>query len=504
MLRTLKTIIIFLILIYFPTPLHSQDKANAKALDKMIIEGIKDWHIPGLTTVVVKDQKVVFKKTYGVKNLENKAPIDDYTLFNMGSTTKAIVCMALGVLVDQGKLAWTDKVRKHLSSFQLSDSYITEEARIQDLLTHNLGIAEADLLWTLDSVSTKNTISRFKYAQKIYPLRGGYEYNNLMYAVAGEVIGSVSGMHWTEFVKQYLLDPLEMNHTKTKASEIFDTGNYVTPYLNDIEDGIVEVKYNLSDQIGAAGMIWSCANDIQNYLQFLTNDGVFKGNRILEEETFNYLFKPHTLIPNAGFYPTQNLTNPKWISYGLGWFQHDYRGEKIDFHTGSIEGLIAIAGIIHDKNTAVYVFGNMDHAELRHAILYQAFDLFVFNDRTLNWHHEIFSLYEKYRNEAIQANKKRKEARVLNTKTTLELKNYAGEYKNEMLGTIQISIVDNKLKLNCNNFLKLTASHWHFDSFLSEENNRFKMKLLFNFHLNPKGRIEELLFMGNKFRKVTH
>ena len=89
---------------------------------------------------------------------------------------------------------------------------------------------------------------------------------------------------------------------------------------------------------------------------------------------------------------TQKLTNPKWISYGLGWFQHDYRGEKIDFHTGSIEGLIAIAGIIHDKNTAVYVFGNMDHAELRHAILYQAFDLFVFNDRTLNWHHEIFSL----------------------------------------------------------------------------------------------------------------
>ena len=90
----------------------------------------------------------------------------------MGSTTKAIVWMALGVLVDQGKLAWTDKVRKHLSSFQLSDSYITEEARIQDLLTYNLSIAEANLLWTLDSVSTKNTISRFKYAQKIYPLRG--------------------------------------------------------------------------------------------------------------------------------------------------------------------------------------------------------------------------------------------------------------------------------------------------------------------------------------------
>tara|TARA_B110000046_G_C12932577_1_gene372117 strand:- start:542 stop:814 length:273 start_codon:yes stop_codon:yes gene_type:complete len=87
----------------------------------------------------------------------------------MGSTTKAVICMALGVLVDQGKLNWNDKVRKHLPYFQLSDSYITEEARIKDLLTHNLGIAEADLLWIIDSVSTKNTISRFKHAQKVYP-----------------------------------------------------------------------------------------------------------------------------------------------------------------------------------------------------------------------------------------------------------------------------------------------------------------------------------------------
>ena len=143
----------------------------------------------------------------------------------MGSTTKAIISMALGILVDQGKLEWGDKVRKHLPSFQLSDSYITEDARIQDLLTHNLGISEADLLWTIDSVSTKETISRFRHAKKIYPLRGGYDYNNLMYAIAGEVIESVSGEHWTTFVNKNILEPLEMTNTKTRASEIFDGDN---------------------------------------------------------------------------------------------------------------------------------------------------------------------------------------------------------------------------------------------------------------------------------------
>jgi len=355
----------------------------------------------------------------------------------------------------------------------------------------------------INSVSTKNTISRFKHAKKIYPLRGGYEYNNLMYAVSGEVIGSVSGVHWTKFVEKNILDPLEMNNTKTKASEIFDGGNYVTPYLDDIEKGIIEVNYNLSDQIGAAGMIWSCVNDIQNYLQFLTNDGVYKAKRILKKETFNYLFNPHIMIPPESFYPTQKLTKPNWISYGLGWFQHDYRGEKIDFHTGSIEGLIAIAGIIHDKNIAVYVFGNMDHAELRHAIMYKAFDLFAFDNNSFNWHKEVFSLYEDYRDDMIKTNNRQNEARVLNTKTTLNIKKYAGDYKNKMLGNIEVKVINGQLELNCNNFLNLTASHWHFDSFLSEKNNRYKMKTLFNFNIDQEGKIKELIFMGNKFTKAS-
>ncbi len=250
-------------------------------------------------------------------------------------------------------------------------------------------------------------------------------------------------------------------------------------------------------------MIWSCVNDIQKYLQFLTNDGVFNSKRILKKETFDYLFKPHALIPNSDFYPTQKLTKPNWISYGLGWFQHDYRGEKIDFHTGSIEGLVAIAGILHDKNIAVYVFANLDHAELRHAILYKAFDLFAFDDNTFNWHKEVFTLYEGFRSEAIQANRNQIEARVLNTKTTLKLEKYQGDYKNEMLGNINVKVVNNELELNCNDFLNLTASHWHYDSFLSEKNNRFKMKILFNFQINQLGNIEELVFLGNKFTKIS-
>jgi len=188
----------------------SQAQSSTQRLDAMIRQGMDDWHIPGLAAVVVSGGEIAFSRVYGVRDVETRSPVDPQTLFNMGSTTKAVVCMALGILVDQGKLSWNDKVRDHLPEFRLSDPYITEEARVQDLLTHNLGIAQADLLWVLDSVSTGETLRRFALAKKAYPVRGGYQYNNLMYAAAGEVIQAVSGKHWTEFVREELFEPLEM------------------------------------------------------------------------------------------------------------------------------------------------------------------------------------------------------------------------------------------------------------------------------------------------------
>ena len=103
----------------------------------------------------------------------------------------------------------------------------------------------------------------------------------------------------------------------------------------------------------------------------------------------------------------------------------------------------------------------------------------------------------------IKTNNRQNEARVLNTKTTLNIKKYAGDYKNKMLGNIEVKVINGQLELNCNNFLNLTASHWHFDSFLSEKNNRYKMKTLFNFNIDQEGKIKELIFMGNKFTKAS-
>ncbi len=487
--------------LFFIMGITAQQEANNKKLDTMIVQGIEDWKVPGLAAIVVKDGQVVFQKTYGVKNLKTKEPVDENTLFNMASTTKAIVAIAMGMLVDDGKLNWDDKVVDHLPYFKLADAYITADARVKDLFTHNLGIGNADALWTIDSVSTRETIRRFRYADKAYPLRGGFIYQNIMYAVAGEVIAAVSGKPWNQFVKERIFDPLGMTRTQALAKDIFKAGNYVTPYFDDPDDGMVEVDYGFSDQIGPAGMICSTPHDIANYLTLLVNNGIYKSDTLVKPKTFKALFEPHSFLGESGIYPTNALTKPNWNTYGLGWFQQDYKGYKLDFHTGSLFGLVAIAGVMHDKNMAVYVFANLDHAELRHAILYKAIDLFAFNDDSRKWHDEVFKLYEGFKKENLETSKKKIAERVKNTKPRLPLSKYEGAYTNELLGMATVSIQNNTLRINFNDFISYDLEHWHYDTFMTNKDARFRQKLELLFDLDTDGNIDKFDFMGEVFTK---
>ncbi len=497
-----KTLLFFSFTLLLAIGMAAQQKSSNKKLDAMIVQGMKDWKVPGLAAIVVKDGEVIFQETYGVKNLETKEPVDENTLFNMASTTKAIVAIAMGMLVDDGKLKWDDKVVDHLPYFKLSTPYITADARVKDLFTHNLGIGNADALWTIDSVSTGETIRRFQFAKKTYPLRGGFTYQNIMYAVAGEVIAEVSGKPWNEFVKERIFNPLGMTRTQAIAGHIFEVGNYVTPYSDDPEDGMVEVDYGFSDQIGPAGMICSTAHDISKYLTFLVNDGVYKTDTLVKPKTFKKLFEPHSFLGLTGTYPTNALTKPNWNTYGLGWFQQDYKGHKLDFHTGSLFGLVAIAGVMHDKNMAVYVFANLDHAELRHAIMYKAIDLYAFDDNSRDWHLEVFKLYQGFKKENLEKSKKKAANRVKNTKTSLPLEAYQGRYTNEMLGSAKVSMQNDKLRINFNEFITYDARHWHYDTFITNKDPRFREKLVVRFELNNDGEISQFDFMGEVFTKT--
>ena len=491
---------VFFLFLLFSINLFSQSKINI--LDDFILEGKEMWKIPGISVVVVKNDSTLYKKTFGKKNFFDDELVDSETIFSMASTTKAFISMSLGILVDRDSISWDDRVVDIVPSFKLSDPYITKDARIKDLLTHNLGIGNEDRLWTTDSTSVEEMLLKFSKSPRKYPLRGGYTYQNIMYVVAGQVISKVSGISWQSFVKTNILDKVGLSCTLTWSKDIFEYGNYTFPHQIDYEEGIVHVPFTISDQIGAAGMMWSCSDDMEKYLKFLLNETQLLDERILDNKTFNYLFKPQIIVGDS-FYPTAKLTNPKWKTYGLGWYQHDYRGEKIDFHTGSLQGLVAIIGLIRDKNIGVQVFANLDHAELRHAIMYKVMDLFVFSDDSRDWNREVYDLYnemdKKYKKSYLDKFILRDE----NSKMTLKLLDYAGTYENDMYGRIIVSVKDEKMTLDVNNGIKFfDLKWWEKDVFITDKDEKWREKLFVKFNLNNNS-VRDLTIYNAKFKKVN-
>ena len=488
--------------LFFLFSINSFSQSNISILDEFILEGKEMWKIPGVSVVVVKNDSTLYKKTFGKKNYFKDEKVDTKTIFSMASTTKALVSMSLGILVDRDSLSWDDKVIDVLPSFKLSDEYITKDARVKDLLTHNLGIGNEDKLWTTDSTSIEEMLLKFSRSPKTYPLRGGYKYQNIMYVIAGEVIKNVSGESWQDFMKINILDKIGLEGTKTWSKDIFNYGNYTYPHQIDYDEGIVNVPFTISDQIGAAGMMWSCADDMEKYLHFLLNKTQILGENILKEETFNYLFKPHIIVGDS-FYPTAELTNPDWKTYGLGWYQHDYRGEKIDFHTGSLQGLVAIIGLIRDKNIGIHVFANLDHAELRHAIMYKVMDLFLFNDDSRDWNKEVFDLYYemdlKYKDSYLNKFKDRD----TNSKMSLRLEDYEGEYISDMYGRIIIKKDDEKMTLDINNGIKVfDLDWWEYDIFITDKDEKWREKLFVNFNIEDN-KVYSLKIYNEEFKKVN-
>ena len=505
----MKKILIFYLLIVNLVG-YSQD--NRQIIDDFAIKGKELWQIPGMSLVVVENDSTIFKSTYGVKNYFTKEEVDDKTIFSMASTTKAFIGMGLGILVDRDSIGWNDKVVDHLPKFKLSDPYISNDARVKDLLTHNLGIGNEDRLWTTDSTSIDELLLNFSKSERKYSLRGGYTYQNIMYVVAGRLIEKVSGQSWQDFIEHNILKPIGLECTLTWSKDIFEYGNHTYPHMIDYEEGIVNVPFTISDQIGAAGMMWSCLDDMEKYLYFLLNNSEVDGKRILSEKTFNYIFEPQIII-GSSFYPTSKLTKPNWRTYGLGWFQHDYRGLKIDMHTGSLQGLVAIIAMVRDKNIGLQVFANMDGAELRHALVYKIFDLLLFDDNSRDWNSEVFELYnersERYKKSYFESFENRDKSKKL----SYELEDFVGKFSNDMYGDIHVTLLQrdvkkskNKYYLNLevnNNIKNFDLEWWEGNTFLTDKDEKWLEKLFVDF-IEEDDSIKSLKIYNVEFDKVIN
>ena len=481
---------------------NAQSKTLIKKLkefDAYVESSRKQWDAVGLAVTVVKDGEVIFKKGYGVKELGKSEAVDNNTLFACASTTKAMTATCMGILVDEGKVAWSDPVIKYLPEFQLYDPYATRELTIRDLFLHNSGVGNTDFLWSLMNISSEEVIERMRLVEPTYSLRSSFIYQNIFYLAAGQVIEKISGQSWEEFIKERIFTPLGMAHTVPTLGAIRNT-NKTMPHMN--VDGKMRVIEDMSaDAIGPAGSVWSSIEDISRWALCMIDSGKYAGGRLVKSETWKEMMKVQTIVPPDQFYPTAQLTKPNWMTYGMGWFQHDYKGRKVNFHTGSLSGSIAIHGQIPAERIAVYVFGNTDHVEVRHALMYKAFDLFALGGTT-DWSTDFLKLYTVLSKAGEAAQKENEKSRVANTKPSLPLTDYAGIYKDKLYGQFEVKAMGDKLEISINNIAKATLSHWHYDTFRGPFSKAWYGEATLQFQQDTKGEVNAIQFDGMTIKKV--
>lgn len=451
------------LLLSFPL-LYAQPKPKIdfKQLDKYYEKMVADWGIPGLSIGIVKDGKLVFTGNYGVLETGKPEKPNENTLYGIASNSKAFTAAIIGMLVQEGKLDWNDKVKKYLPWFEVYDPWVSNEVTIRDLLSHRVGLGtfSGDVIWYKSDFTAEQVVRNAKYIPKSFDFRAGYGYSNIMYIAAGEVIRAVTGKSWSENVKERLFLPLGMERSVTSPKSLAEKGNFVTPHAYEDEQNI-PIAWEDWEEIGALGGIISSVNDLSKWMILNLNFGIFGNDTLLSKKTINLMWTPHA---NFTVDQTQkNDFNRHFSAYGLGWGLSDFHGRLRVAHSGAIDGMLTSITLIPDENLGIVVLTNGMNSPYTPATNY-ALDRFL-GTGTKDWSADLLKRSKEYQKNDTRISS-RKEKRVEGTAPSLPLEKYVGTYKSDIHGNIFVTLENDQLRLNFEHskYLAATLNHWHYDA----------------------------------------
>lgn len=475
---------------------HAQEQeARLKEIDEYAAKALRDWNVPGAAIAIVKDDKVIFAKGYGVRERGKPAPVDERTLFAVASNSKAFTAAALAILVDEGKIKWDDPVTKYLPEFQLYDPYVTRELTVRDLLSHRSGLATfgGDLLWYESSYDRKEILRRIRYLKPTSSFRSRYGYQNIMFLAAGEIVAVVTGKSWDEFVRERFFVPLGMKTTNTSIRAFKAGDNVATPH-NEVDGKLRVIRYGNVDAAGGAAAINSNVAEMAEWLRLQLGRGKYQGKQIFSGAVAHQMWTPHTIIPISEqaqkFNPTRHFN-----AYGLGWFLSDYHGRKVASHGGGLDGMISQVGLMPEENLGVVVLTNSE-TPYASFMVSKIFDLFL-NVPKRDWSAEFLARTKAAKDSAAAEEKKIERERVPDTKPSLGLEKYAGSYTGEMFGEAKIELENGRLIIRLvpsSNFVG-DLEHWQYDTFRVKWRDSVVYpfpKGFITFTLNARGQVDEM------------
>lgn len=434
-------LIILLLLSTFVLHQTADAQLSSKEIDQLIEGAMQKFNVAGAAVAVVKDGEIIHNKGYGIKSITTREQVDEHTQFAIASNSKAFTTAALAILVEEGKLSWHDKVKDHIPEFKMYNDYVTENFNIQDLLTHRsgLGLGVGDLMFFPDgsNFTFADIVSSFQHFKPVSAFRTQYDYDNLLYIVAGEVIARASGMSWEAFVQQHIVEPLGMDNTYSALALMKDRSNLAIPHSTESgklkEIAVFEEMVN-----GAAGGILSNVDDLAQWMLVHLNKGKYGEQlqkSLFSEDNQREMWKIHTVLDAS----RNSRYNAHFAGYGLGWFLTDIRGNMSVSHTGGLPGMLSKTLMIPDLNLGIVVLTNTANggAGVFSAVTQTILDSYLGLD-DFGWTDYYHQRMQERHSSGDAVTQKVWETVKVNSKKKINVEDYIGLYEDKWFGQVEV------------------------------------------------------------------
>ena len=473
---------------------HAQGKElDVDAFREYVKASMDAYEVPGAGIAVVEDGDVVLAEGFGVRTLGDAARVDGDTLFAIASNTKAFTTALLATLVDDGKLAWDDRVADRLPGFRLKDPYVTRELTVRDLVSHRVGFrsGSGDLLWLRSTYTRDEIVHRARFIEPSHGLRERYGYSNVMFILAGELAAAVSGRTWDDLLQASIFDAIGMATANTTLRARTADGNWATPHV--FLDGKVQaIGPENVDNLGGAGAINASAKDMSRWLLLQLGHGQLGGRRVFSEKQSEEMWSPQTIL--GSYKPRGPLKGQRaeLVAYGLGWRTRDYRAKKTVYHGGGLAGMSSRVTLVPDANIGVVVMTNQE-TSLQTALTHRVLDAYLDAPET-DWtaaHQEAAASRWKRMEPRL---KRIEERRVSNTAPSLKLEAYTRTYRDVLYGDAVVELRNDQLRLR---FVKsppfdAELEHWHHDTFVAHFQHHSIADAFVTFFLGADAKVVEM------------
>ena len=457
-----------------------------------------------MAIAIVEDGKVTLANGYGVRKLGSQMQVDDHTIFPTGSTGKAFTVADLGILVDEGKIGWDDKVIDRLPGFQMYDPWVTREITIRDLLVHRsgLGLGAGDLLLVPRSNLTRaESVRRLRYIKPATSFRYGFAYDNVLYMVAGQLIEAVTGQTWETFTAERLFKPAGMLDSTSGGPARFASINRAQPHarVNGTLRGtgdqqVLDEHDELGRNAAPAGGLAISAHDMARWLLIQLGDGKLPegGARLFSEAAHTQMWAPVVLQPIAPLPPALKPTQATYSAYAPGWEVQDYRGAKIIWHSGSVFGFQSAVVLIPEKKVGFSIEINSEDGEIIVGLMDELLDYYLGLPAS-DWPEKVIAMKQARIAKGTNAFHAQAD-RPVHVGPSLRLDAYTGIYTDAWYGNIKVARSGTGLSIDFMSTPRMGGAldHWQYDTFVTRFNDKAIEPAYVTFSLDADGKVERV------------